>query len=160
MDEIISGVQVIKMYAWEMPFTKLITWARKMELKEVRKTSYIRALYMTFVLFTTRMAIFCTMLAIALLYGSDQITAAKIFVVSAYFGIIAHAMSQMFVRVIAEVAEALVAFRRLQNFLELDEIDLKPSTIAQNGSKVSHCLLIVIKSYKNFAFFPRLRLIE
>lgn len=80
MDEIISGVQVIKMYAWEKPFTKLITLARKMELKIVRKSAYVRGLYMTFMLFTTRMALFCTMLSIALLYGADQITAAKVFV--------------------------------------------------------------------------------
>lgn len=121
MDEIISGVQVIKMYAWEVPFAKLITYARRMELKIVRKTSYVRALYMTFMLFTTRMAIFCTMLSMALLYGSDQITAAKVFVISSYFGIIAHTMSQMFVRGVAEIAEVLVAFKRLQNFLLLEE---------------------------------------
>lgn len=98
MDEIISGVQVIKMYAWELPFSKLITQARRMELKIVRKSAYVRALYMTFMLFTTRMALFCTMLAIALLYGSDQITAAKVFVISSYFNIISQTMSQMFVR--------------------------------------------------------------
>lgn len=121
MDEIISGVQVIKMYAWERPFAHLITFARRMELKIVRKTSYVRALYMTFMLFTTRMALFCTMLSIALLYGSDNLTADKIFVISAYFGIVSHTMSQMFVRGVAEIAEALVAFRRLQNFLEYEE---------------------------------------
>lgn len=133
MDEVISGVQVIKMYAWEIPFTKLITYARKMELKIVRKTSYVRGLYMTFMLFTTRMAIFCTMLAITLLYGSDQITAAKVFVISSYFGIIAHTMSQMFVRGVAEIAEVLVALKRLQNFLELDEKETKRLCEDKNG---------------------------
>lgn len=121
MDEIISGVQVIKMYAWELPFTHLITYARKMELNIVRKNAYVRGLYMTFLLFTTRMALFCTMLSIVLLYGSDQLTAAKVFVISAYFNIVSHTMSQMFVRGVAEIAEALVAFRRLQNFLEYEE---------------------------------------
>lgn len=29
MDEIVNGVQVIKMYAWEKPFTKLISEARR-----------------------------------------------------------------------------------------------------------------------------------
>lgn len=121
MDEIISGVQVIKMYAWERPFAKLIALARMMELKIVRKSAYVRALYMTFMLFTTRMAMFCTMLSIVLLYGADQLTADKVFSISVYFAMVSHTMSQMFVRGVAEIAEALVSFRRLQSFLELDE---------------------------------------
>ncbi|XP_031636354.1 multidrug resistance-associated protein 4-like [Contarinia nasturtii] len=133
MDEIISGVQVIKMYAWEKPFAKLIMYARKMELKIVRKSSYVRALYMTFMLFTTRMAIFCTMLAIVLIYGSTEITAARIFVISSYYGIIAQTMSQMFVRGVAEIAEVLVGLRRLQNFLELEEKKTKRIGDEKNG---------------------------
>lgn len=125
MDEIISGVQVIKMYSWQKPFANLVSMARKMELKIIRKTSFVRALYMTFMLFTTRAAVFCTMLAIVLLYGSDQITADKVFVISSYFSIIAMTMSQLFVRGVAEIAEALVALKRLQNFLELDEKQTK-----------------------------------
>lgn len=112
------------MYAWEKPFAKLIAHARKLELNIVRKNSYVRGLYMTFLLFTTRMAIFCTMLSIVLMYGSDQLTASKVFVIAAYFNIVASTMSQMFVRGVAEIAEALVAFRRLQNFLEYEEKDL------------------------------------
>lgn len=58
MDEIVSGVQVIKIYAWEIPFSKLIAYARKMELKMVKKVSYIRGFSMTTALFTTRMSCF------------------------------------------------------------------------------------------------------
>lgn len=29
MNEIIQGIQVIKMYAWEIPFGKVVEWARK-----------------------------------------------------------------------------------------------------------------------------------
>lgn len=121
------------MYAWEAPFNKLITMARRMELKIVLKNSYVRALYMTFMLFTTRMALFCTMLSIALLYGAGNITSAKIFVISAYFNIIAHTMSQMFVRGVAEIAEALVAFKRLQRFLEYDEKNEKGVVFVIDG---------------------------
>lgn len=119
MDEIISGIQVIKMYAWEKPFAKLIKLARRLELKIVKKSAYVRGLYMTFLLFTTRTALFCTMMAMVLL-GND-LTAAKVFVVAMYFGILANTMSAMFVRGIAEIAEAMVAMKRLQRFLEYEE---------------------------------------
>lgn len=133
------------MYAWEKPFAKLIAHARKMELNIVRKNSYVRGLYMTFLLFTTRMAIFCTMLSIVLISGSQDLTASKVFVIAAYFNIVALTMSQMFVRGVAEIAEALVAFRRLQNFLEYEEKDfckleyMKMTTGASesNGNKMS-----------------------
>lgn len=121
MDEIISGIHVIKLYAWEKPFTKLISMARQLELKVVKKNSYLRALYMTFAMFTTRMALFCSLLSIIVLYGEKDITAAKVFVISSYFSVIAQTLSQMFVRGIAEIAEGLVALRRIQEFLESEE---------------------------------------
>lgn len=121
MDEIVSGVQVIKMYAWEKPFAKLIHYTRKIELQIVRKTSYIRGLHMTSMLFTTRLALFCTMLTILQIYGPEQITAARIFAISSYFTLTSNLMSMRFSRAIAEVSELSVALRRLENFLNLEE---------------------------------------
>lgn len=123
MDEIISGVQVIKMYAWEIPFAKSVALTRSSELKAVLKNAYVRAIYMTFNLFTTRMALFCTVLSVVLMYGSEHITVAKVFKVSYIFTTLSMAMSQSFVRGFAELAETLVAFKRLQMFLEYEEKD-------------------------------------
>lgn len=123
MDEIISGVQVIKMYAWEKPFGRLIATARRLELEMVLQNAYVRALYMTFNLFTTRMALFCTVLSILLMYGRENIMVSKIFMISYLFGAISHAMTQTFVRGLAELGETLVSFKRLQMFLEYEEKD-------------------------------------
>lgn len=76
IDEVVNGVQVIKMYAWEMPFGKLIRYIRKIELKIITKSSYVRALFVTFNLFTTRVALFCTLLTMAL--AGEPITATKV----------------------------------------------------------------------------------
>lgn len=78
MEEIINGVRVIKMFAWEIPFGEMIDSARKKELNMLRRNNYVRCLYMTFALFTTRMGVFCTMLSISLLYGNENITTAKV----------------------------------------------------------------------------------
>ncbi|GLV39331.1 uncharacterized protein CBL_20420 [Carabus blaptoides fortunei] len=123
MDEIISGVQVIKMYAWEKPFAKLIQQARKLELKIITKTSYVRGLYMTFNMFTTRVALFAGLLTMVLL--GQEVSATKVFVFASYFNLLAQSMSSMFVRGISEVAEVLVAIKRLQNFLLSDEFEDK-----------------------------------
>lgn len=132
MDEIINGVQVIKMYAWEKPFTKLITLARKSELKIVMKSSYVRALFMTFNLFTTRAAMFSTLLTMALM--DQPITAAKVFVFMSYFNILSQTMSSMFVRGISEVAELLVAIKRLQNFMMNEEFKVSKPSLNNNES--------------------------
>ncbi|XP_012274704.1 probable multidrug resistance-associated protein lethal(2)03659 [Orussus abietinus] len=121
MDEIISGVQVIKMYAWEKPFCAMVELARRLELRVVTKSSYIRGIYMTFNLFTTRMALYCTLIGIIMLGDRSQLSAERVFVISSYFNILAHTMSGMFVRGFAEIAECLVAVRRLQYFLMYEE---------------------------------------
>lgn len=76
MDEIISGIQVIKMYAWEKPFSKVIRLARRSEIRIITKSSYVRAAFMAFNLFTTRCALFCTILTLAL--TDQEITASKV----------------------------------------------------------------------------------
>lgn len=121
MDEIIAGVQVIKFYVWEKPFAKLIAAARRAELKIILKNGYVRALYMSFSVFTTRMALYCTILSIILMYGRESIAVSKIFMISYMFSAISLAMCQSFVRGIAEVSELLVSIKRVQMFLQYDE---------------------------------------
>ncbi|KAL1501385.1 hypothetical protein ABEB36_006713 [Hypothenemus hampei] len=121
MDEIVSGVQVIKMYAWEKPFAKLIHFARKAELKDITKSSHVRGVYMAFGLFTTRVALFGTLLTIAL--SNEPITASKVFVIMSYLNVISQTMSQMFVRGIAEISEVFVSIKRLEGFMLNDEFD-------------------------------------
>ncbi|XP_059490469.1 ATP-binding cassette sub-family C member 4-like [Neocloeon triangulifer] len=127
MNEVINGIQAIKMYAWEKPFGILISKARKVEIKWIRRASFIRGLYMTFNLFTTRMALFCTLLSYAL--SGNSLAAEDVFVVSAYFGLLSQTMSGVFVRGVAEFSEAWVSMNRIQTFLLRDEFGGRPAEI-------------------------------
>lgn len=49
MHEIIVGIQVIKMYAWELPFQKVVAEARRLEIQQIRYASYIRGINMWYV---------------------------------------------------------------------------------------------------------------
>uniref|UniRef100_A0A182RUC1 Uncharacterized protein n=1 Tax=Anopheles funestus TaxID=62324 RepID=A0A182RUC1_ANOFN len=133
MDEIIAGIAVIKMYAWERPFAKLISLARRKEMNEVLKSGYLRALYMSFQLFTTRAAILGVMLAF--IAFDEDITAAKVFVAASYLSNVSYTMAGLFGRGIAELGEGLVATRRLQRFLEYDEVPQEEETVKSNRPK-------------------------
>ncbi|CAH1101572.1 unnamed protein product [Psylliodes chrysocephalus] len=123
MDEIILGIQVIKMYAWEIPFQKLIGLARKAEIRIIKKAAYVRALFMTLGMVTTRIALFATLISIVL--SGEEINSAKVFVLMSYFNLLSMAITGIFTRGITEIAELFTSIKRLQDFLIMDEYDYK-----------------------------------
>ncbi|XP_063224182.1 ATP-binding cassette sub-family C member 4-like isoform X2 [Bacillus rossius redtenbacheri] len=136
MNEIISGIQVIKMYTWEKPFAKLVEKARKNEIKNVRLTSYIRGTMLSFILIITRMSIFISVMSYVLL--GNNITAEKVFVLASYYSILRQTMTVYFPLGIAQVAEARVSTLRLQRYLLHDETQVPgptPADAASNGLK-------------------------
>nr|CAD7447895.1 unnamed protein product [Timema bartmani] len=138
MDEIISGVRVIKMYAWEKPFSELIKVARKAEIKNIKMTSYLRGIYMSFTLFTNRVALYSVLVAIVLMGGT--LTADKVFVYASFFSVLGITMAGFFNRGVAELAETLVSIERLQDFMIKEEIipvppDKMPAIENQNDEK-------------------------
>lgn len=147
MDEIVAGVQVIKFYVWEKPFARLIAAARRAELNIILKNGYVRALYMSFSVFTTRMALYCTILSIILMYGRESIAVSKIFMISYMFSAISLAMCQSFVRGVAEVSELLIAIKRVQLFLQYDENETNRNIdVIGDGQLEARNLAILMKN--------------
>lgn len=64
-----NDLQVIKMYAWEIPFQKIVGEKRKEELKEVKTATMVRTVFLGFMIFTERSAIFITILTY-ILFGN------------------------------------------------------------------------------------------
>ncbi|RZC36194.1 multidrug resistance-associated protein, partial [Asbolus verrucosus] len=122
MNEIISGIQVIKMYAWERPFAKLVALARRYEIKSIRASSYMRGITLSFIMFTTRMSIFASILAYVLF--DNVITAEKVFVLTSFYNILRQTMTVFFPQGISQVAEARVSIGRLNKFMLYDETQI------------------------------------
>ncbi|KAL5284865.1 ABCC4.2 family protein [Megaselia abdita] len=123
MNEIIQGIQVIKMYAWEYPFAKMVEFARKKEINTIRYVSYIRGILLSFMMFLTRVSIFASLVGFVLL-GFD-LNAKQAFVVTAYYNVLRLAMTMQFPRSIEMLAETLVSFKRIQQFMCYEEIEIK-----------------------------------
>ncbi|XP_054270008.1 probable multidrug resistance-associated protein lethal(2)03659 [Macrosteles quadrilineatus] len=121
MNEIINGIQVIKMFTWEDPFTKLISDARRAELKEISKSSYIRGILSSFTIFHIRIAIFVSLLAYV--FSGSYINATKVYIVTSYYNVLQHTMTIFMPKAITQGAEALVSIKRLQDFLNSAETE-------------------------------------
>lgn len=86
VNEIIQGVQVIKMYAWEIPFQKMVAAARHMEIQQIRYASYIESLGVSTYYFVGRSTVFIVILALFL--NGQKITPDIIFPFVQYFHIL------------------------------------------------------------------------
>uniref|UniRef100_A0A1B6L2F8 ABC transmembrane type-1 domain-containing protein n=1 Tax=Graphocephala atropunctata TaxID=36148 RepID=A0A1B6L2F8_9HEMI len=130
MNEIINGISVIKMYTWEKPFEKLVTEARRLEIKEIRGSSYITGIMLSFLLFNNRLAIFCSIVTYVLM--GNLITASIVYVVTDFFTLVRQMMSDFFPLAIGLTAEILVSIKRIETFLLYNEMRGK-SSFEENG---------------------------
>ncbi|KAI2474051.1 ATP binding cassette (ABC) transporter subfamily C member [Diabrotica virgifera virgifera] len=119
MNEVIGGIQVIKMYAWEKPFEKVIKQARSSEIGDITKASYLRGVFSSFIVFLDRVALFFTVMTYVLL--GNVISADIVFSLAQTFNILQTAMAIWYPVAISVGAEALVSAKRIQNFLIMEE---------------------------------------
>ncbi|XP_031639018.1 multidrug resistance-associated protein 4-like [Contarinia nasturtii] len=119
MNEILQGIQVIKMYSWEKSFAKMVDQIRKKEVKAIRSISYIRATINSFKMIP-KVSIFLSL--ISYVYFENEITTRKVFMVSSYFNFLNQSLVYIFPIAITQTAEANISIKRLQEFL------LRPET--------------------------------
>lgn len=86
MNEIVQGIHVIKMYAWEKPFQAVVAEARRREIKQIRYASYLRGFYLSTMVFTERSTLYIT-IAAGVFLGS-AVTADVVFSMAQYFNIL------------------------------------------------------------------------
>ncbi|XP_073845798.1 probable multidrug resistance-associated protein lethal(2)03659 isoform X2 [Musca autumnalis] len=139
MNEIISGIQVIKMYAWEYPFSKMVARARKKEINSIRHSSYIRCILFSYVIFLTRVSVFLSLVGYVLL--GNFLTPEKAFLIAAYYNILRSTMTVFFPAAISILAESLVSMKRIEKFLLCEETQVVDKCLNYNncnGSKPLH----------------------
>lgn len=54
------------MYAWEKPFEQVVALARKNEINSITSASYLRGVYLSFMVFTERLTLYITLLTYSL----------------------------------------------------------------------------------------------
>ncbi|XP_026323955.1 probable multidrug resistance-associated protein lethal(2)03659 isoform X2 [Hyposmocoma kahamanoa] len=121
MSELVNGVQVIKMYAWEKPFEKLVDKLRKLEVKFIMRTSMIKGFSTALMVFTERFILFCAVITFVVLGG--HIRASITFSLVQYFNLLQLACNIFFPLALAMLAESRVSIKRIEEFLKLEELE-------------------------------------
>ncbi|XP_067634870.1 probable multidrug resistance-associated protein lethal(2)03659 [Eurosta solidaginis] len=118
MNEIITAIQVIKMYAWEKCFAKLIAAIRKRELRAIRGSMNIYAgIQCTNMI--SKFALFVSV--VAYVHTGDFITAKKVFIISSYYDALNESLLHYWPLSITTWAETRVCARRILKFLMQSE---------------------------------------
>ncbi|CAG9768844.1 unnamed protein product [Ceutorhynchus assimilis] len=119
MSEITSGIQVIKMYAWERPFEKIVETARKLEIDIVQKTSYIKGFSLALMLFTERATLYIAVITWVLM--GNEIRGDVVFSMAQLLNTVQLYMAIFFPLALATYEECKVSMRRIEEFLALEE---------------------------------------
>jgi ABC-type multidrug transport system fused ATPase/permease subunit len=121
VNEVLNGIKVIKLYAWEIPFKRLIMGVRQEEINVLRASAYLNAGFS----FTWTCAPFMVALATFAVYSlipGNVLTADKAFVALSLFNILRFPLS-MLPMLISSLVEASVSVKRLGEFLKGEELD-------------------------------------
>ncbi|ENN78464.1 hypothetical protein YQE_05102, partial [Dendroctonus ponderosae] len=144
MNEIISGIQVIKMYTWEKPFAKLVEISRKKEMEQIKKISVIRAILTSFSLFVNSTAIYSCILAYAL--TGNVLNAQYVYILQSFYGILRFNLTVFFPQGITQFAEANISVNRIRQFLTYQEVDFDSSAPLGRPNENSHSVGIFMKN--------------
>ncbi|XP_044865818.1 ATP-binding cassette sub-family C member 4 isoform X4 [Mauremys mutica] len=120
MNEVITGMRIIKMYAWEKSFSELVSNIRRKEISMVLKSSYLRGLNLASFFVASKITVFMTFMTYVLL--GNVISASRVFVAVSLYGAVRLTVTLFFPAAVERASEAMISIRRIKNFLILDEI--------------------------------------
>uniref|UniRef100_A0A4W6DQQ2 Cystic fibrosis transmembrane conductance regulator n=1 Tax=Lates calcarifer TaxID=8187 RepID=A0A4W6DQQ2_LATCA len=133
MNEVVSGIRIIKMYAWEKPFAALVSEVRRKEISKIMSSSYLRGLNMASFFCASKIIVFITFTLYVLL--GNTISASRVFVTVSLYTAVRLTVTLFFPSAIEKLFESRVSIRRIQEFLMLDEITKGSTALPQEEKK-------------------------
>ncbi|KAG8445986.1 hypothetical protein GDO86_013747 [Hymenochirus boettgeri] len=127
MNEILNGIKVLKLYAWEPSFAQKVLEIRNKELHVLKKAAYLGAVS-TFAWTSAPFMVALTTFAVYVSVDDKNILdAEKAFVSLSLFNILRFPLN-MLPQVISSMVQASVSIKRIQDFLGNDELDTNAVT--------------------------------
>uniref|UniRef100_T1J4L1 ABC-type glutathione-S-conjugate transporter n=1 Tax=Strigamia maritima TaxID=126957 RepID=T1J4L1_STRMM len=129
MNEILAGIKVLKLYAWENSFGFQLSAVRNKELQMLKKNAYLTAVVEFMFVNLPILVALSTFVTYILIDENNVLDAKKVFVSISLFNII-HYPLIIVPMMIVGVVQALVSTTRLNKFLNQEELD--PHAVSHN----------------------------
>ncbi|XP_044272820.1 probable multidrug resistance-associated protein lethal(2)03659 isoform X2 [Tribolium madens] len=133
LNDLICGIQIIKMYAWEKPFKKLVEIARNLELTEISKTNRLFVLNDSFNYVLIQIIIFVGILGAILLH--TPITSQYVFAMANIYGHLRITLTIFAPLGILHFGELRTSILRIQEFLLTDNENSKKNALVHKTEK-------------------------
>ena len=127
MNEILSGIKVLKLYGWEPSFIQQVLKIRNEEMKALRKAAWLNAImsfFWTSVPFLVALLSFTTYV---LIDENNILTPQKAFTTITYMRIMKMPMA-IFPYIIIGLVQANVSLKRVNKFMNSEELNVKAIT--------------------------------
>ncbi|KAG8129111.1 putative ATP-binding cassette sub-family C protein, partial [Naja naja] len=122
MNEILSGIKVLKLYAWETSFAEKVLEIRRNELRVLKKSAYLNSIS-TFAWISAPFLVALTTFAVFVSVDEKNVLdAEKAFVSLSLFNLLRFPLN-MLPQVISNIVQTNVSLQRIQHFLSHDELD-------------------------------------
>lgn len=119
MNEIVPAMRVIKMYAWEKSFARLVDEARRREVRWIKYRAILTSINESIYFISTKLIVLISILTLVL--SGYELTAEAAFVTITLLDSLRINMTFFLPFAIASIAEIIVSCDRLKNFLLLGE---------------------------------------
>lgn len=119
INELIVAMRIIKMYAWEEPFKKLVERARRRELNTIAISSTFKTINQTLFFISSKIIVFASLVTFILL--DYKLEPELVFVAISLANVVRISLTLFFPNAIAYVAETKVSCNRINKFLMLPE---------------------------------------
>ncbi|KAF5273603.1 hypothetical protein FQR65_LT04602 [Abscondita terminalis] len=128
-NEIVNGINAVKMETLEEPLMRLVSDYRKSELDSIRIGSYLKGLLHLQSIFAAA-SLFVAIFVQALF--NEKIDAYKLYLLANLYTNVAYTMATLFPQAIIAIRESIVSFDRIYKFLSIEEC---PNLVETNENK-------------------------
>lgn len=138
MNEILNGIKVIKLYAWELAFNELVSGLRAKEVRHLRKVQYLQAGYTLMWTVTPLLVALATFATYVISDDSHVLNAQKVFLALALFNLLRQPLSNM-PYLITLLGMTYVSIKRLNLFLMAPDLN---NYVTRNESATNDAVIL------------------